>query len=99
MAKTQFFIRDDDVGALTPELVAFMDLFARQRLPVSYQIIPDLLTKACAESLVERKRGAPGLFEFSQHGLTHQMIVGGESVNYEFGPERSYDEQLSLIHI
>lgn len=97
MTFTQFFIRDDDVGELTPELVAFMDVFAARKMPVSYQIIPSLLTAECASDLRERKQAAPALFEFSQHGLTHEMTVGGRTVYYEFGPERGYAEQLSII--
>lgn len=97
MPATQFFIRDDDVGALTPALSAFMDIFAARELPVSYQIIPSLFTDECAQELRERKRQAPALFEFSQHGLNHEMMVRGRTVYYEFGPERNYDEQLSAI--
>ena len=74
-----------------------MDIFVPLELPVSYQIIPSLLTAECAQNLRERKRAAPALFEFSQHGLRHEMVVRGRTVYYEFGPERTYDEQLSII--
>ncbi|MET3528141.1 DUF2334 domain-containing protein [Phenylobacterium koreense] len=94
---TRIFLRDDDVGALTPALTGFMDIFAQRNLPVSYQIIPAALTEDCAEHLKFRRERAAGLFEFCQHGLTHEMTVGGRRVFYEFGPERSYQEQLEII--
>lgn len=94
---TRFFLRDDDVGALTPELQGFMDVFATRGLPVSYQIIPAALTEDCAAYLRGRRTKAGNLFEFAQHGLTHEMTVGGRQVFYEFGPERTYSQQLDII--
>lgn len=96
-SQTRFFLRDDDVGALTPALQGFMTTFASRGLPVSYQIIPASLTPDCAQHLVDHHRQAPTLYEFAQHGLTHGMTVNGRHVNYEFGPERSYQQQLDII--
>lgn len=93
----RIFLRDDDVGALTPSLRRFAATFEERGLPVSYQIIPRLLTDECARFLRDAKRRAPKLLELSQHGLAHEMNVGGRKVYYEFGPERSYDEQLEDI--
>lgn len=94
---TRFFVRDDDVGSLTPALRAFIDTFATRGLPVSYQIIPAELTNDCAQYIADQRGRSPTLFEFAQHGLTHKMTVGGREVRYEFGPERSYQEQLQVI--
>jgi hypothetical protein len=96
-APAQIFIRDDDVGALTPELRRFFELFYERNIPVSYQIIPERLTAECAEFLLEARRQRPDLVEFGQHGLRHQMMVRGKLEFYEFGPERSYEQQSQDI--
>lgn len=93
----RIFLRDDDVGTLTPELERFVDIFNKRQLPVSYQVIPTQLDASCAAYLRARRASAPKLIEYGQHGLTHEMIVNGKRVFYEFGPERSYDEQLAII--
>lgn len=94
---THIFIRDDDVGALTPQLRTFIKIFAEHRIPVSYQVIPAALTTECAGFLRAQRLQAPDLFEFGQHGFKHEMMIGGRRVFYEYGPERSYDEQLATI--
>lgn len=93
----RIFLRNDDVGALTPSLRRFASTFEERGLPVSYQVIPRLLTDECAKFLREAKGRSPKLLELSQHGLAHEMIVGGRKVYYEFGPERTYDQQLEDI--
>ncbi len=93
----KLFIRDDDVGALNRPLEYFLETFSARNLPVSYQIIPRALTEDCAASLRGRRAGRPDLYEFAQHGLTHEMTVKGRQVFYEFGPERSYEQQLEVI--
>ncbi|HTI30522.1 MAG TPA: DUF2334 domain-containing protein, partial [Sphingomonas sp.] len=94
---TTLFLRDDDAGALTPELVQFAAVFESAGLPVSYQIIPDKLTDECAAWIRARKAAAPDLYEFGQHGMTHHTMVDGVLKNHEFGPERDYRDQLALI--
>jgi hypothetical protein len=94
---TTIFLRDDDAGALTPELTQFAAVFEGAGLPVSYQIIPDKLTDECAGWVKAKKAAAPDLYEFGQHGMTHHTMVGGVLKNHEFGPERDYDEQRALI--
>ena len=98
-AATHFFVRDDDVGALTPELVAFVNAFVARRIPVSYQIIPARLTDDCAEFLLSALRAHPDLIEFGQHGLNHQLRLGRRVVAREFGPERTYQQQSSDIEL
>lgn len=94
---TTIFLRDDDAGALTPELIQFAAVFEQAGLPVSYQIIPDKLTDECADWIKLKRAAAPALYEFGQHGMTHHTMVGGVLRNHEFGPERDYDEQRALI--
>lgn len=93
----RIFLRDDDVGAPTEALRAFVEIFAARRLPVSYQVIPQALTPECVDFLQAERKKAPELFEFGQHGLSHEMMVNGRREFYEFGPERGYEEQLQII--
>jgi hypothetical protein len=97
MDQTRIFIRDDDVGDRTPALEAFAGLFAEREIPVSYQIIPELLTEAGADYMLGLRQANPALVEFGQHGLRHQMMLGGKRVYFEFGPQRSYDQQAADI--
>lgn len=94
---TRYFVRDDDVGELTPALVAFVEAFINRSIPVSYQIIPGQLSDDCAQYLAEKARVHPHLIEFGQHGLHHSMLLHGKVLKREFGPEKSYDEQLKDI--
>jgi hypothetical protein len=94
---TRYFVRDDDIGALTEELKTFVEVFLEHRIPVSYQIIPARLTPDCAAYLLEIERSYPELVEFGQHGLHHEMQLGGRRLKREFGPERSFEQQSSDI--
>jgi hypothetical protein len=93
----RYFLRDDDVGPLTPALRHFVETFATRQLPVSYQVIPARLTAECADFLVQAKRAHPGLIEFGQHGLKHEMTLGARRLKREFGPERTRRDQQSDI--
>lgn len=94
---SRIFIRDDDVGELTPALRGFHETFASRRIPVSYQIIPEKLTAECASEILAWRAANASLIEFGQHGLRHEMMVNGKREFYEFGRERSYDQQLADI--
>lgn len=95
--RTRCFVRDDDVGPLTDELKAFAEAFMAREVPVSYQVIPARLTEECADYLLALERARPDLIEFGQHGLHHQMTLGGRTLKREFGPERSFEEQSADI--
>ncbi len=97
MDATRYFIRNDDVGARTPALIACVETFLRAELPVSYQVIPEKLTPECGRWLRELQAAHPHLIEFGQHGLRHEMVVRGKRVWREFGPERCYAAQLADI--
>jgi hypothetical protein len=90
---SRIFVRDDDVGDLTPEFRRFFQLFYDRQIPVSYQIIPERFTQACADFLLAARKARPELVEFGQHGLRHEMMVRGKLEYYEFGPERSFAQQ------
>lgn len=94
---TRIFIRDDDVGVLTAELRTFFRTFAQRNIPVSYQIIPERLTPECANFIKEQRAREPRLVEFGQHGRRHEMWVRGKLEYYEFGPEKTYEEQSADI--
>ena len=96
-ATVQYFVRDDDIGELTPALATFVRTFIERGIPVSYQIIPAKLTHECADFLLEVERSNPALIEFGQHGLHHQMVHRGKMLKREFGPERSLAEQSKDI--
>jgi hypothetical protein len=97
LEEARIFIRDDDVGELTVPLRTFVETFVAHRLPVSYQIIPSLLTVECAAYLGEVRRTHPHLVQFGQHGLHHKMTVGRRELRREFGPERSFPDQKETI--
>jgi hypothetical protein len=96
-ARTRVFLRDDDVGAWTPALAQFIACFRDHGLPVSYQVIPALLTDEAASHLRAIHRDQPNLFEFGQHGLAHEMTVAGKRLTWEFGRERDLATQQQVI--
>jgi len=98
-ARRPFFVRDDDVGELTDELENFAESFAAAGIPVSYQIIPSRLTQPCADYLLSLQEKYPELVDFGQHGLHHRMTLKGKELKREFGPERSFDEQVETIEL
>jgi len=93
----RYFLRDDDIGELTDALRLFVEAFVARGLPVSYQIIPAKLTRDCADYLVDIEGRHPDLIEFGQHGLRHEMTLGGKRLKREFGPERSLSQQRADI--
>lgn len=96
-SRTRIFLRDDDVGAWTPALARFVACFRAQGLPVSYQVIPAQLTDEAAEQLRAFHAERPDLCEFGQHGLTHEMTIGGKRLTWEFGRERDLATQQQVI--
>lgn len=95
--RTRIFLRDDDVGAWTPALARFVACFREHDLPVSYQVIPAHLTDEAAEQLRAFHAERPDLCEFGQHGLAHEMTVGGKRLTWEFGRERDLATQQRVI--
>jgi hypothetical protein len=96
-ATTTLFLRDDDIGQLTPAALEFIGLFRSRGIPVSYQVIPAHLTDECATFLRNFHRDKPGLVEIGQHGLEHEMHIGGRRLSWEFGRELDYATQRAVI--
>lgn len=94
---SQIFLRDDDLVDTTDATRAFVELFRERGIPVSYQVIPALLTDACAAWIRRLQAETPGLIELGQHGLAHEMTVAGRRETHEFGPERDLSEQRDVI--
>ncbi len=94
---TTLFLRNDDVGERTAALISFLTLFKSKQLPVSHQVIPRQLSDECADWLSREFAETPDLLEFGQHGLSHEMMIGGRREFYEFGPERDRVVQEAII--
>lgn len=93
------FFRNDDVAGDEPSLRKLLGVFLAEDAPVNLQIIPAGpagLTRAGASLLLEHWRARPDLFELNQHGWRH---VNHERAGRqcEFGPSRSFAEQLADI--
>lgn len=96
-SRTRIFLRDDDVGGWTPALARFIACFRAQGLPISYQVIPAQLTDEAALQLRQFHAEQPELCEFGQHGLAHEMTIGGKRLTWEFGRERDLATQQQVI--
>ncbi len=91
------FVRDDDIGELTDEVRLFVEMFADHGVPVSYQVIPARFTPQCADYLLEKAEQHPSLIEIGQHGLRHEMLLGGKQLKREYGPEVSLADQTKSV--
>jgi hypothetical protein len=85
------FFRDDDAGWEDARLLALCDLFGALELPLDVAVIPNDLTERLARELLKRRWLA-----LHQHGFTHRNHER-EGRKCEFGPSRSYDQQLHDI--
>jgi hypothetical protein len=90
------FFRDDDVDEDENSLRKLLSIFLEEEAPVNLQIIPDRLTRPAASLLLRYHRLRPDLFELNQHGWRH-INHEREGRKCEFGPSRSFDEQLADI--
>ena len=90
------FVRDDDVDLDEDSLRRLIDLFAELRMPLSLAIVPGLLTDEAGVYLRNAQGQAPGILELHQHGWMHKNHeTSGPAA--EFGPGRSFDQQLADI--
>ncbi|GBC63207.1 DUF2334 domain-containing protein [Desulfonema ishimotonii] len=81
------FFRADDVGVPGKQYARLMEIFLRNRVPLSLAVVPVWLTSARWEALQEIGREAPSLWCWHQHGWRHvNHETGGK--NQEFGPGR-----------
>ncbi|HZS08528.1 MAG TPA: polysaccharide deacetylase family protein [Blastocatellia bacterium] len=93
---TRFFFRDDDVDEDEPSLRRLLEVFGRCGVPVNLAVIPGRLTDAAVALLQGSSLIQQDLIELNQHGWMH-VNHETEGRKCEFGPGRSYDEQLSDI--
>jgi hypothetical protein len=94
------FFRDDDVDEDEATLRRLLELLLRRKIPINLGVIPGRLTAAGAELLMQSVSAAPALIELNQHGWLHINHESGherEGRKCEFGPSRTYSEQLSDI--
>jgi hypothetical protein len=90
------FFRDDDVDEDEVALRRLLELFRRWNMPINLGVIPGRLTAAGAELLAQSVSAAPALIELNQHGWLHHNHER-EGRKCEFGPSRTYAEQLADI--
>ncbi len=90
------FFRDDDVDEDEATLRRLLRLFLRREIPINLGVIPGRLTAAGGELLRQSLSAAPALIELNQHGWLH-LNHEREGRKCEFGPSRTYAEQLSDI--
>jgi peptidoglycan/xylan/chitin deacetylase (PgdA/CDA1 family) len=91
------FIRNDDVWSLERPFRDFFDFMLQQKIPVIYGVIPAKLTEEAAVFLRLAKENNPDLLDIVQHGYAHHNYAPDGERPYEFGPERTYTQQLDDI--
>lgn len=90
------FLRDDDIDEDEETLRHLLDIALSRNVPMNLQIIPGKLTSSGIRLLKDFNRVNPDLVSLNQHGcshLNHEM----EGRKCEFGPSRSFQEQLEDI--
>ena len=95
-APLRIFFRDDDVDEDEATLRLLLRLFLERNAPINLGVIPGRLTSACAELLAQSAGATPAMFELNQHGWRH-LNHEREGRKCEFGPSRTYAEQLADI--
>ncbi len=93
-APLHLFFRDDDVDEDEASLRRLLRLFPHAETPINLGVIPGRLTKAATSLLIEYKQQHPQLIELNQHGWQHTNHERSGK-KCEFGPSRSFDEQLA----
>jgi hypothetical protein len=93
--QVKLFFRDDDVDQDEESLRRLFELFILEQVPVNLAVIPGLLTEDAIQLL--RQYHSP-LFELNQHGWRH-VNHEREGKKCEFGPSRSFEQQLEDIAI
>lgn len=90
------FLRDDDVDVDEDSLKHLLDLALARNAPMNLEIVPGRLTPACTAILKNALRAHHALLSLDQHGWMHSNHES-EGRKCEFGPSRSYTQQLSDI--
>ena len=85
-----FYVRNDDVNILDPELVAVSRRCTDLGVPITHAVEPANVTAEAVAWLLEEKKRDPRLIEIMQHGFDHVKRDRGE-----FGGKRPYDDQYA----
>jgi hypothetical protein len=91
-----FFFRDDDAGWEDARLFELIDLFADHRVPLDIAVIPKALSRRTAARLRRLVEAGSKSISVHQHGYEH-INHEREGRKNEFGPSRSWHEQLDDI--
>lgn len=94
--EAHFFLRDDDSDVVEDTLRSLLDICRRHRAAVNLAAIPGSLTDGGARFLREHVSAHPELVEVHQHGWMH-VNHEPQGKKCEFGPTRSFAEQLADI--
>jgi peptidoglycan/xylan/chitin deacetylase (PgdA/CDA1 family) len=94
--KTVLFFRDDDVDEDETSLRRLLNVFLKHDMPVNLAVIPGRLSGPAIELLNRYLRLRPDLFEINQHGWLH-INHEPEGRKCEFGPSRTFDQQVADI--
>lgn len=90
------FLRDDDVDADDDTLKHLLDVALAKGVPMNLEIIPGRLTSAGTTVLKNALRADHALLSLDQHGWMHSNHEE-QGRNCEFGPSRSFTQQLNDI--
>jgi predicted glycosyltransferase/peptidoglycan/xylan/chitin deacetylase (PgdA/CDA1 family) len=90
------FMRDDDIDQDEDTLRQLCDVVLSKQLPLHVAIIPNTLTPAGIRVIKDAKRAYGENLELGQHGWQH-LNHETSGRNCEFGPSRSFTEQLGDI--
>jgi peptidoglycan/xylan/chitin deacetylase (PgdA/CDA1 family) len=90
------FFRDDDAGWGDAELRAVLDRFVAAGVPVDVAVIPAALTPGLTDELARYADTSAGRVALHQHGWSHANHET-EGRRCEFGPSRSYAQQLDDV--
>jgi hypothetical protein len=97
MDEITVFLRDDDLGRLSPPLRAVVDLLLEEQVPCNYQVVPAQLDPDSARYARATQEQNPRLFFLNQHGYRHEQEIAGSHRYSEFDGARSYAEQRSEL--
>lgn len=92
----RIFFRDDDVDEDEETLHRMVKIFLRHNVPVNLEIIPARLAKTAIRALRQYHNFWPHLLGLNQHGWQH-LNHEPTGRRCEFGPARSFEQQLHDI--
>jgi hypothetical protein len=88
----QFWWRDDDAVADTPQLAALLDLAQATHVPLALAVVPGRLQPSLLPALENAE-----LVTILTHGWQHQNHAGAEEKKSEFGGHRPVYELLAEV--